>query len=251
MFLEGGARLDPVPALLMPERPARPERPLLLLPRDMPRRSTGVKGRIALLHALAHIELNAIDLALDMAGRFYLAPELAGENHAFVADWLKVGEEEARHFLLLAERLQSLGAAYGDLPAHDGLWSVALETASDVAARLAIAPLVHEARGLDVTPGLIRKLRAAGDETSARVLDVIYAEEIGHVATGWRWFNHVCAARHASPGQEFLAMVNRYHRGGLKPPFNATAREKAGLLPDFYLTVAQKLTEPGPLGGAN
>ena len=175
-----------------PERPARPEHPVLKAPRDMPRRRIGPapEGRIALLHALAHIELNAIDLAWDLIARF----SGADLPPASADDWVTVADEEARHFRLLSDRLTDLGAAYGDLPAHDGLWQAAAATGHDLLARLAVVPLVLEARGLDVTPGMIVKLNAAGDRDSARILEIIYDDEIGHVAIGRRWTISVTSA---------------------------------------------------------
>ena len=219
-----------------PARPARPERPVLRPPRDMPKRGKAGThtGRIALLHALAHIELNAVDLACDIIARF----TGAGLPRAFFDDWVRVADEEALHFTLLADRLAALGATYGDLPAHDGLWQAAAETAHDVLARLAVVPLVLEARGLDVTPAMIANLRRAGDEPSASVLARIYADEIGHVATGRRWFDHVCAARGLDPAPTFHGLVRRHFRAALKPPFNTDARERAGLESAFYRPLA-------------
>jgi len=161
-------------------RPARPGRPRLCPPRDMPRRRNfgTPAGRIALLHALAHIELNAIDLAWDIVARF----ARDDTPHAFCDDWVHVAAEEAEHFALLADRLAALGAAYGELPAHDGLWEAAAATAHDLLARLAVVPLVLEARGLDVTPEMICRLERAGDAGSAAILRCIYEDEIGHVA---------------------------------------------------------------------
>ncbi len=215
-----------------PSRPARPARPLLCPPREVPRRKIGSApaGRIALLHALAHIELNAIDLAWDIVTRF------AGEAppRAFYDDWVKVAEEEAKHFTLLAERLSDLGAAYGDLAAHDGLWQAAEDTAHDLLARLAVVPLVLEARGLDVTPAMIAKLVAAGDGASATVLRVIYADEVGHVAIGKRWFDWLCERRGLAPRETWRALVRRHFKGALKPPFNAEARDTAGLPAGYY-----------------
>ncbi len=219
-----------------PERPARPQRPALLPPGKVPRRkiNSNPQGRIALLHALAHIELNAIDLAWDIVARF-ASP---GIPRGFLDDWVTVADEEGKHFLLLAERLAQLGASYGDLPAHDGLWQAAEETAEDLLARLAIVPMVLEARGLDVTPAMIGKLRAAGDEESAGVLEIIYREEIGHVASGRRWFDWLCAERGLEPKQAWQDLVNRHFRGRLKRPFNGQAREAAGLPQDFYEPLA-------------
>ncbi len=208
----------------------------------MPRRRlSGEKGRVALLHAIAHIELNAIDLAWDMIARF--AGDVAALDpsvlEAFVNDWVSVADDEARHFGLLADRLSDFGAAYGDLPAHDGLWDAARKTDGDILARLAIAPMVLEARGLDVTPDMVNKLTQFGDSDSAAALQIIYDEEIGHVAIGSKWFGWVCAKKKLAPERTFHDMVNRYFTGGLKPPFNANARQKAGLLPSFYLPLAR------------
>jgi uncharacterized ferritin-like protein (DUF455 family) len=222
-----------------PDRPARPARPLLLAPKEMPKRKAGpsLARRIALLHALAHIELNAIDLAWDLIARF-ASPELP---RAFFDDWVEVADQEAAHFELVAARLAELGAAYGDLPAHDGLWQAALETRHDLLARLAIAPLVLEARGLDVTPMMIATLRRHGDEASAAALEVIYREEIGHVAAGKRWFDWLAAERGLEPSAAFHDLVRRHFRGQLKPPFNTEARAAAGLPLDFYERLASPL----------
>ncbi len=215
-----------------PDRPARPVRPYLLPPRDMPRRRAGgsAAGRIALLHALAHIELNAIDLAWDLVARFTdedLPPD-------FYDDWVGVAAEEARHHALVAGRLAALGAVYGDLPAHDGLWEAAQATAHDLLARLAVVPLVLEARGLDVTPAMIERLGRFGDVESAAVLQAIYEDEIGHVAAGRRWFDWVCARRDLAPAATYRDLVQRYFKGVLKPPFNRHGREAAGLPAAFY-----------------
>jgi uncharacterized ferritin-like protein (DUF455 family) len=176
----------------MPDRPGRPPTPILMLPRDMPRRSSGgEKGRFALLHALAHIELNAVDMTWDLIGRFAHEPM----PRAFFDNWVQVGLEEAKHFDLLQRRLRELGGAYGDQPAHDGLWQAAQATGHDLLARLAVVPLVLEARGLDVTPGMIRSLEAAGDLASAKIIAIIYRDEKRHVAFGARWFRHMCEER--------------------------------------------------------
>jgi len=213
-------------------RPARPDRPPLLPPRDMPKRKAGgnQEKRTALLHALAHIELNAIDLAWDIIARF----GTADTPREFFDDWVKVGEEEAIHFSLLRARLNELGADYGDLPAHDGLWQAAEETSHDLLARLAIVPLVLEARGLDVTPGTIADFRRAGDEASATILDRIYQDEIRHVAAGMRWFHHFSDAAGLDPKQAWQERVRRHFKGTLKQPFNDAARSDAGFDPDFY-----------------
>ena len=220
-----------------PDRPARPDNPPLLMPRDMPRRRKGgtEAGRIALLHALAHIELNAIDLAWDMIARF--EPPDAG----FYDDWVRVADEEATHHGLLAARLAEYGAAYGDLPAHDGLWQAAEATSHDLLARLAVVPMVLEARGLDVTLPMIDSLSRAGDHASADVLRIVYRDEIGHVEIGRRWFEHVCGQRGRTPVTEWHALVRRHYRALLKRPFNDAARQAAGFGPAFYEPLAEDL----------
>lgn len=235
--------LVPGATVAMPDRPNRPARPALLLPRDMPRRSfKGERGRVALLHSLAHIELNAIDLAFDLAGRF------AGEDmpRAFFDDWVAVGDDEARHFAMLQARLAAHGASYGDLPAHDGLWQAAEETRSDLLARLAVVPMVLEARGLDVTPAMIGRLTGAGDHESARVLETIYTEEKDHVAAGARWFAFLCKRRGEDAEAAFHRLVKRHFRGALKPPFNKPARDEAGLPAGFYEPLAAAALPSGP-----
>ncbi|MDJ0947071.1 MAG: ferritin-like domain-containing protein [Kiloniellales bacterium] len=229
-------RITAIGAARPPERPARPDRPALVPPREVPRRRIGREpgGRIALLHALAHIELNAVDLAWDLIARFGAGAAGAGLPRAFFDDWCRVAADEARHFGLLSARLGDLGAAYGDLPAHDGLWEAAGATAGDLAARLAVVPLVLEARGLDVTPGMIDKLRRAGDTVSAAVLELIYREEVSHVAAGERWFAFLCRRLGRDPGPTWKALVRQHFKGVLKPPFNDEARRAAGMSPDVY-----------------
>lgn len=217
--------------LAMPDRPGRPSRPRLLPPRDMPRRSTsGIAGRIALLHALAHIELNAVDMTWDLLGRFAHEPM----PMSYVDDWVRVGFEEATHFEMVCRRLAELGHGYGDLDAHDGLWQSAQATAHDLLTRLAVVPLVLEARGLDVSPSMIDSLRHAGDEASAAVIEVIYRDEKGHVAVGMKWFRFLCDRHGLAPEPTFQALVRRSFRGPVKPPFNDRARAEAGLTPGFY-----------------
>ncbi|BCW89516.1 hypothetical protein sos41_26820 [Alphaproteobacteria bacterium SO-S41] len=229
-----------------PDRPGRPARPVLVGAREVPRRSpNGPEGRIALLHALAHIELNAIDLAVDIVGRFGTAPELAGREAAFAADWLGVAAEEAKHFLMLADRLEEFDSHYGALPAHDGLWQTALGTRGSLLDRLAIAPLTHEARGLDVTPAMIAKLDGVGDRASARLLEVIYRDEIGHVAVGFTWFAHLCERLNLEPGIAFANALDRIGLARPHPPFNEPARRQAGLTPKFdvdYVAVQQRFS---------
>ncbi|MFC4351232.1 ferritin-like domain-containing protein [Fodinicurvata halophila] len=219
-----------------PRRPARPEYPALRPPREVPRRKIGpaVEGRIALLHALAHIELNAIDLAWDIVARFSgsALPE------SFHDDWVHIADEESKHYLLLSERLKQLGSYYGALPAHDGLWQASEETAGDLLARLAVVPMVLEARGLDVTPDMIRKLEQAGDKDSAAVLEVIYQEEIGHVAVGRKWFEWLCAQQGKEPVGTWQELVSCHFRGPLKPPFNAEGRAQAGFPACYYEPLA-------------
>ena len=239
-----------------PARPARPQRPELRPPREMPRRRTGqsVAGRQALYHALAHIELNAIDLAWDIIARFtapglsashFSGPRSSGPRSSgealprgFYDDWVKVADDEARHFALLTQRLAALDTEYGALPAHGGLWEAAEATAHDLLARLAVVPLVLEARGLDVTPGLIEKLAAAGDTEGRAALEVIYQDEIVHVATGKRWFDWLCARRGVIPEAAWRDLVARHFKGAIKPPFNTEARLAAGLPTSFYETPA-------------
>lgn len=219
--------------------PARRERPELRPPGKMPKRGLGsLAGRQALMHAIAHIELNAIDLAADMAGRFAHAIPAARRDE-FIADWLGVMNDEARHFVMVADRLEDMDAAYGALPAHDGLFDAATRTAGDIRARLAIAPLVLEARGLDVTPPMIERLSRAGDKESAACLRVIYTEEIGHVATGIKWFRALCESDGTAPAPLFKSMVEAHFPGGLKRPFNHGAREEAGFEKQWYEALAK------------
>lgn len=221
----------------MPAAPARPARPLLLPPAAMPKRGKGgsERGRIAMLHALAHIECVAIDLAFDLIGRFG-----GCFPRGFVDEWMRVGAEEAMHFAILDRRLHALGSHYGALPAHGGLWQAAEATAHDALARLAVVPMVLEARGLDVTPATIDRFRAAGDDASARLLERILADEIRHVACGVRWFNAACAVQRVAPAKTWKCLIALHFRGEVKPPFNDSARQSAGLTKDFYLGLAAR-----------
>jgi len=215
----------------MPARPGRPIRPELRPPREMPKRSLATPaGRVAFLHAIAHIELNAVDLAWDIVGRF------AGMRmpRSFHDQWVEVAYEEATHFGLLSQRLAAFGAAYGDLPAHDGLWQAAEATGGDLTARLAVVPLVLEARGLDVTPAMIATFAGAGDDETAAVLRRIYEDEKGHVFVGASWFRFLCDREGRAAEPAFHDLVRRHFRGGLKPPFNDAARSAACLTPGFY-----------------
>jgi len=219
----------------MPDRPARPNKPELLPPSLMPRRGKAGsdRGRVAMLHALAHIEFGAIDLAFDMAGRFG-----SSFPRAFVDDWVSVGADEAMHFALLDRHLRGLGSSYGALPAHDGLWEAATATAHDPLARLAVVPMVLEARGLDVTPATVAAFERAGDLRSADILRRIYRDEIRHVAAGTRWFGFGCDTQKLEVVAHWQQLIRTHFRGSLKPPFNDSARDEAGLSREFYLGVA-------------
>ena len=221
----------PVGSATPPPRPARPDKPDLLDPREVPKRKPGSpQGRIALLHAVAHIELNAVDLHWDIIARFAHVPLPPG----FYDDWVKAADEESKHFNLVADCLDSLGSHYGALPAHAGMWRAAEDTAEDLMGRLAVVPMVLEARGLDVTPGMIEVFRKAGDTGAVAALETIYAEEVGHVAYGSKWFHFLCGRENLDPKPVFHGLVRRYFHGPLKPPFNEEKRAEAGLPPDFY-----------------
>ena len=219
-----GAELDPAVQLpLNGPLPGRPVRPLLKQALQVPSRSPfTVEGRAALIHAICHIEFNAINLGLDAVWRF------PGMPREFYADWLQVAAEEALHFSLLHEHLQTLGHAYGDFDAHDGLWTMAERTKDDVLARMALVPRTLEARGLDATPPLQAKFRKAGDERAVAILDIILRDEIGHVEIGNRWYRHLCRARGLDPITLYPDLVERYQAPRLRPPFNFEARSAAG-----------------------
>ena len=189
-----------------------------------------------MLHALAHIELNAIDLTWDLIGRF-CTEDLP---RSFFDDFVRIGREEAAHFSLLQGRLEALGSNYGALPAHDGLWEAAHETSGSLLARMAIIPLVFEARGLDVTPAMIEKTQKAGDQSTADILGVIYRDEKFHVTAGAKWFRFLCDRQKLAPEQTFHDLVRRHFRGPLKPPFNERARTTSGLTPGFYRPLAAR-----------
>ncbi|MCW8914821.1 MAG: ferritin-like domain-containing protein [Magnetovibrio sp.] len=211
-------------------RPARPDKPVLCAPADMPKRSTGGgKRRINLIHAIAHIELNAIDLGWDAIARF--GPSLP---KAFSDDWVQIAMDEAVHFELLEQRLNELDARYGDLPAHDGLWEAAEKTSDDILARMALAPMLLEARGLDTTPGTVKKLRTNGDDATADIMERIGEEEIDHVAAGVRWFEYVCKVRSLKPVPTFKNLVATHFKGKIKPPFNTEARTRAKMSTGYY-----------------
>lgn len=203
--------------------PGRSERPLLVHPSRLKTRAVGTReGRGALIHALAHIEANAIDLALDATWRFDGMPE------RFYLDWLQVAREEALHFQLLRGHLQEMGYDYGDFPAHNGLWEMAEKTKGDLLARLALVPRTLEARGLDASPAIRNKLISVGDRRGADILDIILRDEIGHVAIGNHWYRHLCTLSGLEPGSTYAALSSAYDAPKLKGPFNLAARRAAG-----------------------
>jgi len=220
----------------IPKYPGRPEKPILVSAKDVKRRRLGsLQGRCALLHAIAHIEYNAVNLAADIIARYSASPRI-DENFRrdFIDDWIKVLDDEARHFTLINNRLLELGSFYGAFCAHAGLWEAAISTSNDLAARLVVVPMILEARGLDVTPGMVEKLKSAADSKSAAILSLIYTEEIPHVQTGTRWFMHVCKRENQVPDRYFNALLHSHYKGTLKPPFNDEARALAGMPRSFY-----------------
>ncbi|MBI1891971.1 MAG: ferritin-like domain-containing protein [Burkholderiales bacterium] len=203
--------------------PGRPARPELVEPLLVPRRPMNTaQGRAALIHALAHIEFNAINLALDAVWRF------PGMPRAYYDDWIQVAAEEALHFSLLAAHLNTLGFAYGEFPAHNSLWEMAEKTQHDLLARIALVPRTLEARGLDATPGVRAKLAQAGDQNAAEILDIILRDEIGHVAVGNRWYGWLCEQKKADPVATYAELAERYKAPRMHGPFNLEARRQAG-----------------------
>ncbi len=220
---DGTLEIAPTPGIEVIEQPGRPVRPRLVAPRELARRSLSTeRGRAALIHAITHIEFNAINLALDALYRFQGLPR------AYYLDWSRVAEEEAQHFSMLRARLQQVGFDYGAFDAHDGLWTMAVRTRDSLVARMALVPRVLEARGLDVTPGMIRKLRAHGDGKTADILEVILEQEIGHVAIGSRWFRYACEAHDLEPEPTFQKLLAQYYTGRVQKPLHLEARRKAG-----------------------
>lgn len=214
--------------------PGRPPKPALVHPRDLPKRGLGThEGRAAFIHAIAHIEFNAIDLAWDAVYRFRNMPDV------YYANWVSVANDEARHFAMLRERLQQLGYDYGDFGAHNGLWEMAEKTAHDGLARMALVPRVLEARGLDVTPGMIVKLRSLGDDATVAILETILREEVAHVAAGSRWFRWFCERAGVEPEARFRELLAEYARGVLHGPFNIEARSAAGFGEDELAALQQ------------
>lgn len=225
-FAAGRLVIDEAPPPEPIGEPGRPARPLLVSPRALAQRGLGTEaGRAALVHAVAHIEFNAINLAWDAVYRF------RGMPTAFYADWIAVANDEARHFSLLERRLADFGMSYGDLPAHDGLWEMARRTSERCLERMALVPRVLEARGLDVTPGMIERLRAVGDTTTIAILEQILTEEVAHVAAGTRWFSWCCEREGVNPADTFQQLLLRYYPGALKGPFNRRDRLAAGFTP--------------------
>ena len=214
--------------------PGSPERPRLVPPRELPQRRLHTEsGKAALIHAIAHIEFNAINLALDAVYRFRDMPK------PYYDDWLRVAFEEAHHFSLLQERLGEFGCSYGDFDAHDGLWEMAMVTAHDPLIRMALVPRVLEARGLDVTPGMIKRLKDAGDKRTVAILEIILREEVGHVEIGSRWFRYCCEQAGLPAEETFRKPLRTYYHGRIKGPFNEVARLAAG----FTVAELAKLRE--------
>lgn len=238
---DGRAPVIPIGTAIPPLTPARPDAPALLDPRDVPRRKPGsVEGRKAILHAVAHIELNAVDLHWDIIARFGHIPMPMG----YYDDWVKSADEESKHFNLVADCLEAMGSHYGAMAAHAGMWRAAEDTRDDLLGRLAVVPMVLEARGLDVTPGMIDIFARAKDDPAAiqavDAMKVIYAEEVHHVAYGSKWFHFLCGRDDIDPKDAFHSLVQRYFHGGLKPPFNEEKRAEAGIPPDFYWPLAEE-----------
>ena len=227
---EHGTELE-IGSATPPDMPARPDAPALLDPRDVPKRKPGSpEGRIALQHAVAHIELHAVDLHWDLIARFGHVPMPLG----YYDDWVQAAMDESKHFNLVSDCLEEMGSHYGALPAHAGMWRAASDTAHDHMGRLAVVPMVLEARGLDVTPGMIEVFKRAKADSAVDALEVIYSEEVAHVAYGSKWFHYLCGRDETDPKPRFHALVREYFHSTLKPPFNEEKRAEAGIPPDFY-----------------
>ena len=208
-----------------PGIPGRPNKPLLVHAKEIRQLSlVTTEGRAALLHAVTHIELNAIDLALDVVWRFADMPD------QFYLDWVRIAQEEAQHFMLLRNHLVSLGFDYGDFKAHNTLWEIAEKTKGDVLARIALVPRLMEARGLDATPAVKNKLVSVGDHKAGKILDVIMKDEIGHVAMGNHWYHWLCQQRQLDPLRTYADLLLQHSPPKLQPPFNLEARRLAGFL---------------------
>ena len=226
-WLDGMLNVKPLLNIKSLPVPGRPEKPELVDPREVPRRNfSSLKGRLTLVHAIAHIEFNAINLALDAVYRFQQMPEL------YYSDWCRVAAEEALHFTMLSDYLEQNGMVYGDLTAHNGLWEMAVKTDFDVMTRMALVPRVLEARGLDVTPGMIEKLQSTGDTQLISILQKIFYDEIGHVKIGSHWYKTLCEERSLEPQQTFLELIGKYMQGARFGPFDTEARLQAGFSHD-------------------
>lgn len=226
-WLAGKLTLNAKPTVKTISTPGRPPKPELVDPKEVPRRNfSSLKGRLSLVHAITHIEFNAINLALDAIYRFQQMPD------SYYTDWCCIAAEESQHFMMLSDYLNSHGMHYGDQNAHDGLWEMALKTDSDVLIRMALVPRVLEARGLDVTPTMIRKLQSSGDKQLISILQKIFDDEIGHVKVGTYWYNLLCKQRHIEPRQTFIALIKKYMEGARFGPFETQARVEAGFTED-------------------
>jgi len=226
-WLDGVLKVSPLLNIKSLPVPGRPDKPELVDPREVPRRNfSSLKGRLTLVHAIAHIEFNAINLALDAVYRFQQMPE------QYYSDWCRVAAEEALHFTMLSDYLEQHGMAYGDLTAHNGLWEMAVKTDFDVLTRMALVPRVLEARGLDVTPGMIEKLQSTGDAQLISILQKIFDDEIGHVKIGSYWYKALCEQRNLEPQQTFIELIEKYMQGARFGPFDTEARLQAGFSHD-------------------
>lgn len=233
------AEPSPAAAADFTASPGRPSRPELVTPTAVKQRPLSrPEGRAALIHALAHIEFNAVNLALDALWRY------DGFPPEYYADWRKVAMEEAHHFTLLAHHLANLGHAYGDFPAHDGLWDMARRTAHDALARMALVPRVLEARGLDASPGIKARLAQAGDQRGADIVQIILDDEIGHVAIGTRWFHWLCSSRQLEPDATFIELLTAYSTAPLRSAPNVAARKAAGFSDEEIANLAAMSARP-------
>ncbi len=222
-WTEGRLQIQSTKTIIRVPDPGRPEKPILVPPRKLPKRRLGSKvGHAALMHAIAHIEFNAVNLALDAVYRFQQMPR------DYYFEWLGVACEEAYHFQIVREHLNQLGYEYGDFPAHNALWVTTYETDHDPLVRMAMVPRTLEARGLDVTPQMMHKLRAIGDRRGVEILKILLRDEVGHVAVGTRWFRYLCDQRGLNPFKTFQQLVDTYFNGNLSGPFNYEARREAG-----------------------
>lgn len=220
------------------EIPGRPDKPELVAPRKLRKRNVQTdEGRAALLHALCHIEFNAINLALDAVYRFADMP------NDFYSDWMQVAREEAYHFQLLADHLESMGYRYGDFVAHNGLWEMAVETDHDVLVRMALVPRVMEARGLDVTPSIMEKLAKAGDNRAVEILQIIHRDEVGHVKIGTHWFRYLCQQRQLEPLATFRELLQHHIKGQLHGPFDHIMRKQAGFTDEELAYLEEQVKE--------